>query len=56
MAFPWQKMRKYAEEHSPLKRNATGNDVGSLTAFLASDLASSITGQTIYGAFHIAST
>lgn len=44
-----QRMRKYSEEHSPLRRNATGTDVGNLAAFLASDMASAITGQTIYG-------
>jgi NAD(P)-dependent dehydrogenase (short-subunit alcohol dehydrogenase family) len=42
-------MRKYAEEHSPLRRNASGADVGELAAFLASNAASSITGQTLYG-------
>lgn len=42
------KMRKYAQEHSPLRRNSSSGDVGSLAAFLSSDLAASITGQTIY--------
>lgn len=48
-----QRMRKYSEEHSPLRRNASGAEVGSVAAFLASDLASSITGQTIYGGSRI---
>ncbi len=33
---------------SPLKRNVTQQEVGTTAAFLASDLASGITGQTIY--------
>ncbi|GLD96478.1 hypothetical protein PINS_up005161 [Pythium insidiosum] len=42
------KMRKYSEEHAPLQRNASARDVGELTAFLASDAAAAITGQTLY--------
>lgn len=42
-------MRTYAAEHAPLPEAPTSADVGSVTAFLASDLAASITGQTIYG-------
>ncbi|TMW57061.1 hypothetical protein Poli38472_002986 [Pythium oligandrum] len=42
------KMRKYAEEHAPLHRNASGEEVGELAAFLASNSASAITGQTLY--------
>jgi enoyl-[acyl-carrier protein] reductase I len=36
------------EEHAPLHRNITTEDVGNLGAFLASDGAKNITGQTIY--------
>ncbi|EGZ21315.1 hypothetical protein PHYSODRAFT_313559 [Phytophthora sojae] len=43
------KMRKYAEEHAPLRRNSSMGDVGSVAAFLSSDLAAAVTGQTIYG-------
>lgn len=46
-------MRRYAAGHAPLQRAATGGDVGSVTAFLASDLAAAITGQTLYGATFI---
>jgi enoyl-[acyl-carrier protein] reductase I len=35
-------------ETSPLKRNVTTEDVGNTAAFLCSDLAAGITGQTIY--------
>ena len=35
-------------ETSPLKRNITIEDVGNAAAFLCSDLAAGITGQTIY--------
>ncbi|HEY5666454.1 MAG TPA: enoyl-ACP reductase [Gammaproteobacteria bacterium] len=35
-------------EASPLKRNVTTEDVGNTAAFLCSDLAAGITGQTIY--------
>lgn len=42
-------MRKYAEEHAPLRRNSSMGDVGSVAAFLSSDLAAAVTGQTIYG-------
>ncbi|KAG6609039.1 putative enoyl-[acyl-carrier-protein] reductase [NADH] [Phytophthora cinnamomi] len=42
------KMRKYAEEHAPLRRNSSMGDVGSVAAFLSSDLAAAVTGQTIY--------
>ncbi|UIZ27393.1 hypothetical protein KXD40_005551 [Peronospora effusa] len=41
-------MRKYAENHAPLRRNSSSGDVGSVAAFLSSDLAASVTGQTIY--------
>ncbi|OWZ18602.1 3-oxoacyl-[acyl-carrier protein] reductase [Phytophthora megakarya] len=45
------KMRKYAENHAPLQRNSSSGDVGSMAAFLSSELAAAVTGQTIYGEF-----
>ncbi|KXK02203.1 MAG: short-chain dehydrogenase/reductase SDR [Acidobacteria bacterium OLB17] len=38
----------YVGERSPLKRNVTAAEVGSTAMFLASDLSSGITGETIY--------
>lgn len=38
----------YVGEKSPLKRNVTADEVGSTALFLVSDLASGITGETIY--------
>jgi enoyl-[acyl-carrier protein] reductase I len=35
-------------EKAPLRRNVTQIEVGNVAAFLASDLASGITGQVIY--------
>jgi enoyl-[acyl-carrier protein] reductase I len=35
-------------EASPLKRNVSIEDVGNAAAFLCSDLAAGITGQTVY--------
>ncbi len=35
-------------EHSPLRRNVTAGEVGNTALFLVSDLASGITGETIY--------
>ena len=36
------------EEKAPLRRNVTTQDVGGLATFLASDLASAVTGEVIY--------
>ena len=41
-------MLKAHEERSPLHRNTKQSEVGGTAAFLASDLASGITGETIY--------
>ena len=41
-------MIKHMEETAPLRRTVTQEEVGNTTAFLASDLASGITGQIIY--------
>ncbi|AIL33054.1 enoyl-ACP reductase FabI [Basilea psittacipulmonis] len=38
----------YVEKNAPLRRNVTIEQVGNAAAFLLSDLASGITGQTIY--------
>jgi len=38
----------YVGEKSPLKRNVTATEVGNTALFLVSDLASGITGETIY--------
>jgi enoyl-[acyl-carrier protein] reductase I len=38
----------WVEKKAPLRRNVTGEDVGNAAAFLLSDLAAGITGQTIY--------
>ncbi len=44
----FSKLLHAAEEWSPLKRNVTIEEVGNVAAFLCSDLASGITGETIY--------
>jgi enoyl-[acyl-carrier protein] reductase I len=36
------------EEHAPLRRNVTTEDVGNAAAFLLSDLAAAITGEILY--------
>ena len=41
-------LRDAAREAAPLHRNTTQADVGDLVAFLASDRAAGITGQTLY--------
>jgi len=41
-------MLKHYEEHSPLKRNITQEDLAATGLFLASDGAAAITGQVIY--------
>jgi enoyl-[acyl-carrier protein] reductase I len=42
------KILKFVEEHSPLRRNVTTEEVGNTAAFLMSDLASGITGEITY--------
>jgi len=39
---------KEVEEHTPLRRNVTTEEVGNAAAFLCSDLASGITGDILY--------
>ena len=44
----FRKMLSYNEARAPLKKNVTINEVGNAAAFLASDLASGITGEILY--------
>ncbi len=44
----FRKMLHHVEQVAPLKRNVTIDDVGNAAAFLCSDLAAGITGETIY--------
>ncbi len=44
----FRKMLQYSEQFSPLGRNVSTEEVGNVAAFLGSDLASGITGQTLY--------
>lgn len=39
---------KFVEEHAPLRRNVTTDDVGNAAAFLLSELAAGITGEITY--------
>lgn len=39
---------KHVEQHSPLRRNVEGPDVGKTAVYLASDLSSGVTGETVY--------
>src|SRR5260370_33654073 len=42
------KILKYVEEHAPLRRNVTTEDVGNAAAFLVSDMAAGIPGSVLY--------
>jgi enoyl-[acyl-carrier protein] reductase I len=42
------KILKFVEEHAPMRRNVTTEDVGNAAAFLLSDLAAGITGEIVY--------
>src|SRR3989442_2155997 len=42
------KILKFVEEHAPLRRNVTTEEIGNVAAFLLSDLASAITGEVLY--------
>lgn len=44
----FRKMLHHVEQYAPLKRNVTTEDVGNAAAFLCSDLAAGITGETLY--------
>jgi len=42
------KLLKFVEEHAPMRRNVTTEDVGNAAAFLLSDLAAGVTGEVLY--------
>jgi len=42
------KILKHVEEHAPLRRNVTIDDVGNAAAFLLSDLAAGVTGEVVH--------
>jgi len=42
------KILKFVEEHAPLRRNVTIEDVGNAAAFLLSDLAAAVTGEILH--------
>ena len=44
----FSKLLDFAEDHSPLRRNVTIDEVGNVAAFVLSDLASGITGEITY--------
>ncbi|GLQ48719.1 enoyl-ACP reductase [Dyella flava] len=44
----FRKMLEHVEEHAPLRRSVTIEEVGNVGAFLCSDLSSGITGEVIY--------
>jgi enoyl-[acyl-carrier protein] reductase I len=44
----FSKILKFVEQHAPLKRNVTIEDVGNAAAFLLSELAAGITGEVVY--------
>ena len=44
----FNKLLGFIEQHAPLKRNVTAEEVGNAAAFLCSDLASAITGEITY--------
>ena len=45
---PLRKMLHHVEETAPLRRNITPREVGDVAAFMCSDLASGVTGETTY--------
>jgi enoyl-[acyl-carrier protein] reductase I len=42
------KILRFVEEHAPLRRNVTIEDVGNAAAFLLSELAAGVTGEVLY--------
>jgi enoyl-[acyl-carrier protein] reductase I len=42
------KILKFVEEHAPLRRNVTTEDVGNAAVFLLSELAAGVTGEVLY--------
>jgi enoyl-[acyl-carrier protein] reductase I len=51
----FRRLLEYSERNTPLRRNVTIEEVGNVGAFLCSDLASGVTGETVYvdGGFHV---
>ena len=51
----FSKLLSYNEKHAPMRRNVTIEEVGNVSAFLCSDLASGMTGEITYvdGGFNI---
>lgn len=51
----FKSMLDFNEQAAPLRRNVTTEDVGNAATFLCSDMASAITGETLYvdGGYHI---
>ena len=45
---PLRQMLHHGEETAPMRRNVTPKEVGNVAAFLCSDLASGVTGETTY--------
>ena len=44
----FNKLLAWGEQHSPLRRNVSIEEVGNVAAFLMSDLASGVTGEVTY--------
>lgn len=44
----FKKIFSHIEEHAPLKRNVTTEDVGKTAVYLASDLSSAVTGEILF--------
>ena len=44
----FSKLLDFAEQHSPMRRNVTTEEVGNVAAFMLSDMASGITGEITY--------
>jgi enoyl-[acyl-carrier protein] reductase I len=42
------KLLDFAEQHAPLRRNVSTDEVGNVAAFMLSDLSSGITGEITY--------
>jgi enoyl-[acyl-carrier protein] reductase I len=44
----FSKLLDFAEQHAPMRRNVTTEEVGNVAAFMLSDMASGITGEITY--------
>lgn len=51
----FSKILKFVEQHAPLRRNVTTEDVGNVAAFMLSDYAAGVTGEITYvdGGFNV---